>query len=660
MKAPPTRTWTRALATVALALVILPAGAVPAADGKRSSAGTAGGPSEAYYQFLLGKLRRMDGELGDAADHLNLAAGADDSSAIRVELAETYLRMGEVQKAIEQATLATRRNPDDAEARRTLAEAYSVEAATGPDKDNSTSKAIAEYQALVRLVPGDIDARMSLGRLFLQEDRAAEALEQFRAIKASGVDPVTSGLMVARALLRVHRIEEAAAELRDVLTLSPSNYDALLGMAQISESRADWTAASDFYLRLSAIRPTDNSLRAKAGFALIQAERGAEAIGVLRESVRRDPTDHYSRDLLARALNGTGSPGEALKELAVLQQYRPDDPAVWVEVGRIRESRSETDMALECYQRALSASEAGGANALSPDAEMGLILSIASLQIQGDDPAAALRTLDRVPADGSEAANEAGILAARALIASGRAGDAMTRMREIAEKNPKSIPAALVLLEARLAAGPRTGAQDALAAFDPDTRSPREVAAAAEVLRKAGQEKLATALFEKSLQQHPQDSYAQFAAGAFLQTIGRNADGEKLLRRAIELDPKNALALNFLGYNLAEKGGDLAQAEALTRRALEVEPDNGAYVDTLGWVLFKRGNLQEARGALEHAADLVAGDATVREHLGDVYEKMGDTPRALAEWKTAQTLRPKDPKPLRRKIMAASKDGGGR
>ena len=66
------------------------------------------------------------------------------------------------------------------------------------------------------------------------------------------------------------------------------------------------------------------------------------------------------------------------------------------------------------------------------------------------------------------------------------------------------------------------------------------------------------------------------------------------MQRAIELNPKNAAALNYLGYTYAEMGVKLDEAESLIRRALEIEPDDGFYIDSLGWVYFQRGDYPRA------------------------------------------------------------------
>jgi Flp pilus assembly protein TadD len=95
------------------------------------------------------------------------------------------------------------------------------------------------------------------------------------------------------------------------------------------------------------------------------------------------------------------------------------------------------------------------------------------------------------------------------------------------------------------------------------------------------------------------------------------------MTKAIELNPENAAALNYLGYTWAEQGTRLDEAEGLIRRALKIEPDDGFYVDSLGWVYYQRGDYNKAVEHLERAVELVGDDPTIVEHLGNAYEKAG-------------------------------------
>ena len=119
--------------------------------------------------------------------------------------------------------------------------------------------------------------------------------------------------------------------------------------------------------------------------------------------------------------------------------------------------------------------------------------------------------------------------------------------------------------------------------------------------------------------------------GAGLERQKQFDQSEAAFRKVLELNPKNAGALNYLGYMLADRNVRLEEAYDLIKRAVDLEPDNGAYLDSLGWVYFRQGKLDDARGLLERALERMP-DPTVRDHLGDVYLKLGKTKEAIAQW----------------------------
>src|ERR1044071_78511 len=88
------------------------------------------------------------------------------------------------------------------------------------------------------------------------------------------------------------------------------------------------------------------------------------------------------------------------------------------------------------------------------------------------------------------------------------------------------------------------------------------------------------------------------------------------------------------------RGKTWRRPKSMIRKAVREEPDRPAYLDSLGWVLFKRGKSKEAVEPLEKAVKQLAdspssGDATIFEHLGDVYFHLHENARARESWNTA-------------------------
>jgi tetratricopeptide (TPR) repeat protein len=68
--------------------------------------------------------------------------------------------------------------------------------------------------------------------------------------------------------------------------------------------------------------------------------------------------------------------------------------------------------------------------------------------------------------------------------------------------------------------------------------------------------------------------------------------------RALEIDPKNVLALNNAAYIYAEHMNDPAKALPYAERAVEASPNEGNVLDTLGWTYYRVGRYGEAEDYL--------------------------------------------------------------
>src|ERR1017187_1527150 len=137
---------------------------------------------------------------------------------------------------------------------------------------------------------------------------------------------------------------------------------------------------------------------------------------------------------------------------------------------------------------------------------------------------------------------------------------------------------------------------------------------------------------EKLCTSDDQRETVYFMRGSMYERTKRYDEAEAAFRKTIDFNGKNASALNYLGYMLAHRNVRLEEAHDLIKKALDLDPQNGAFLDSMGWVCFREGKADQAAQLLVQALDHLGTDATVHDHLGDVYDKLGKTKEAIAQF----------------------------
>ena len=111
-------------------------------------------------------------------------------------------------------------------------------------------------------------------------------------------------------------------------------------------------------------------------------------------------------------------------------------------------------------------------------------------------------------------------------------------------------------------------------------------------------------------------------------------------KQALQIQPEQALVLNYLGYSWVDQGLNLDEAFAMLRKAVQQRPRDGYIVDSLGWAYYRLGQYEEATKLLERAVELRASDPVINDHLGDAYWRMGRRIEAGFQWNHARDLKP--------------------
>lgn len=107
--------------------------------------------------------------------------------------------------------------------------------------------------------------------------------------------------------------------------------------------------------------------------------------------------------------------------------------------------------------------------------------------------------------------------------------------------------------------------------------------------------------------------------------------------RVLRADPDNIYVLNNYAYYLSLDNKDLERALEMSAKTILAEPKNATYLDTYAWILYKMNRFQEAKKWMDKCFKYEKNPSGVNfEHLGDILYKLGDTKKALQNWKKAK------------------------
>lgn len=145
-----------------------------------------------------------------------------------------------------------------------------------------------------------------------------------------------------------------------------------------------------------------------------------------------------------------------------------------------------------------------------------------------------------------------------------------------------------------------------------------------------------------ALQQFPNDHSLLYTRAMIADERGDLAQLERDLRLIIANDPEHAIAMNALGYTLADRTERYTEALELIERAHQLAPDDAATLDSLGWVYYRLGDLEQARHYLEQSFAAFP-DPEIAAHLGEVLWQQGKKRQARDIWRTALDNAPDHP-----------------
>jgi tetratricopeptide (TPR) repeat protein len=571
--------------------------------------------------LYAGRLRQIDKA---ATAFANVMAALDDKSAnglspvdlarvLRDDPSATYLEFSRVFLAAKKYELAVR----------------SLERGLVYD-DSNPQLALLLADTLLKVNKGD----QALSLLERHIDRQTPFVEFYEVL--------------AKVLKALHREKEITPRLEAAARRDSKNIPLQYVLADRYREMGEVEKAEALYKDLLTSQPTPQTYRALAA-SLLKRKKAADFLKVMSDAwARPDSQDLVKPQLVAAAIDDTMA--ESMLDEG-LQQATAKTPTL---------SRSAFDVL------SLIANNPGRSSQ-NKERRLEKLLRLQRLLLeQSPTPLAYTEIADTQQRLGKYA-------------------DAATTFEQLIAKfpNTRSVRSLVYLADYHRRAGhieaAKTTLRDAIK-LDPGDGDSQLLLA--EVLRQVGQFDDAVAILRKAIKKEPSNPEYELALADFLaksdhtdeaiklfeELIKRYGDNDKIVSIArqnlsviyverrefskgeaqlellLQRNPDDPLPNNDLGYLYADQGKNLEKAESMIRKALQEDPESFAYLDSLGWVLFKRGKLKEALEPLKKAADQmkseterrgIGPDATILEHLGDVYFQLQQLDQANSAWRQA-------------------------
>ena len=620
--------------------------------------------AEAYRVFGEGRLAQMSGGRDEAIAAYRRAAELDlEAVEPLIAIANLSLAARDLETAETAAAEAVERDPDASAAHRALGAVYFRRLRSGDDPDVA-ERAVSSLSEAVRLDPEDLRSRSELARL----------------------------------LAALQRGEEAAVHLREIVRRVPNAFVELLLLAQLRLTAGDREQAFDYLLQSLRIEPRQPEAREMVDDLLrdgeIPGRSPEEALGEVVELYEKGstdyPDDHALRLSLADGLARLGRLEEAAQNFEQLIEAEPRSEIALMGLAMVRRQQRRLADAETALVRLLEENER------SVPARLALG-GVFAARCEYGKAADQFQTLVSLPRDAYGLGRRREVLArlAQTLEQSGRYQEAYEVLDEAVRLAGESVEAyryRVALVQNRLAAGlPEEGIPLIEELIVEQPGEPGLLALQARVLTAAGRTDAAQGILRALVAEYPDtpgivhalvrhhvqagdlpgaeritrgwledrgdDQDFRFQLGALLERQGKREEAEEEFRRVIAAEPDHDLALNYLGYMLADRNERLDESEELIQRALREDPHNGSYLDSLGWVQFRRGELNLAEPNLLRAQQCMPENSVVLDHLGDLYRAKGNTEEAVRFWRMA--LQHDGDEELEREVIARKIEEAG-
>ena len=121
---------------------------------------------------------------------------------------------------------------------------------------------------------------------------------------------------------------------------------------------------------------------------------------------------------------------------------------------------------------------------------------------------------------------------------------------------------------------------------------------------------------------------------------GNTVTAAELYRKALSVDDKHPMALQFLGV-IHHQNGNNAEAEKLIKQALAIKPNDLMAMSNLGSIYQARGKFKDAQDLFTQILSRQASNPQIYANRGNAFRSAGQNLEAINDYRTALKLEPR-------------------
>jgi len=524
-------------------------------------------PEDYYSLSLMGNIDFALGHLSEGLERFKkIAELAPKSTEAKLQLGSSMLRAGQTEKGL--AVLELTSKMDD------------------------------------KLIQPDI----IIAETYLKAKEYEKALEAVDRLKKKMPDNIAPINLQALIYAKKGDANKAKEAMEEVLKMSPGDPSSSNNLAQLAIREKKYDEARQLYLE--ALEKHPKHLLLSMSLAELDALEGKTKAmeNLLRETIKDQPQALQPRLMLARHSLSIGDLKQAQSLLEEIRSLYPMNPELLTALTEAQLADRQAFRALETAKLL--------ADVMPKSAKPQYLLGQA--YAENNDPKGVKTSIERC-LELDPHFFLARVAMVRLLVQQKKIDEANHRLMLLAKEEPDSVD--VMALQAWVA-DQQNHTEEAISAYGKALAKQPSSAFAidlAKVQWKAGKREDAIATLQNWGQQNPKDEAALVVLVNLLSAQRHEKEAQQTLEKIVELNPKNAWALNGLAWFIRQS--DPTKALEYAEKAHELAPKYALTADTLAMLLLEKNIKERALNLLASARDLAPENPSIRYHWALALER---------------------------------------